>query len=59
MKRFLKVCLLFIASFTVGTIIAPLFKLEAITDVNTINEPDSRPVQHYKDRYGDNIRRIV
>jgi hypothetical protein len=59
MKRFLKVCLLFVASFTIGTIIAPLFKIETIPDTNTINEPDSRPVQHNKDRYGDDIRRIV
>jgi len=59
MKRFMNLCVLFIASFAIGTIIAPLFKIETIADTNTINEPESRPIQHYKDRYGDDIRRIV
>lgn len=57
MKRFLKICLLFFASFAFGTQIAPLFKIE--TDTHTINEPESGPVQHNKDRYGDAIRRLA
>lgn len=59
MKRYLKPCLLFIASFAIGTIIAPLFKIETNTDTNTIYEQDSGPAQHNKDRYGSDIRRIV
>jgi hypothetical protein len=59
MKRFVKLCLLLIMSLTIGAVIAPLFKIETVTDRNSINEPESRPLQQYKDRYGDDIRRIV
>jgi len=55
MKRFVKISLLFIASFTFGAVVVQLFMIE----VNTINEPDSKSVQHDKDRNSDSIRRIV
>ena len=54
MNRFLKLCLLFTASFVLGTLIAPRFEIETETHV----VPD-KPVQHYIDRYGESIRRIV
>ena len=57
MKTLISASLLFIASFAVGWVAAPLFENEP----KQVSKPapEQKPVKHYKNRYGEDIRQIV
>jgi len=55
MKRINNYVWLFVCSFAVGVCIAPVFKVEK----EPVSEPTQKPIQHYLDRYGERIKRIV
>ena len=57
MKTLISASLLFTASFATGWVAAPLFEAEP-KQVST-PVPEQKPVKHYKNRYGEDIRQIV
>ena len=57
MKSLISASLLFTASFATGWVAAPLFEAEP-KQVST-PVPEQKPVKHYKNRYGEDIKQIV
>ena len=55
MKRFTKPLILFVCSFALGVWIAPTIKVEK----EPVSEPTKKPIQHYRNRYGEIIKRTV
>ncbi|UCB53730.1 MAG: hypothetical protein JSW45_07065 [Thiotrichales bacterium] len=55
MKPVNKYLLVFVCSFAMGVCIAPVFKVEK----EPVSEPTQKPIQHYRNRYGEIIKRIV
>ena len=55
MKPFSKTLLLFLCSFAVGVCIAPVFEIEE----EPVSEPTQKPIQHYRNRYGQTIKRLA
>lgn len=53
MKRITKPLVLFVCSFALGVCIAPVFEAED----EPVSEPEQKPIQHYRDRYGEIIKR--
>ena len=57
MKTVFSVSLLFFASFAMGWVAAPLFEVEQ-KQLST-PAPEQKPVKHYKNRYGEDIKQIA
>ena len=57
MKTLFSAGLLFIVSFAIGWVAAPLFEVEQ-KQVST-PVPEQKPVKHYKNRYGEDIKQIA
>ena len=57
MKTLISASLLFTASFAIGWVAAPLFEVEPKQVSKPV--PEQKPVKHYKNRYGEDIRQIV
>jgi hypothetical protein len=55
MKPVSKTLVLFVCSFAVGVCIAPVFEIEE----EPVSEPTEKPIQHYRNRYGESIKRTV
>ena len=57
MKRFASSVVLLVCSFAVGVCVAPVFMIEK--EKEPVSTPIKKPIHHYRDRYGETIKRIV
>lgn len=55
MKNIATPLILFVCSFAVGVYVAPVFEVEK----EPVSEPTQKPIQHYRNRYGEKIKRTV
>jgi hypothetical protein len=55
MKRLINPLILFVCSFALGVFIAPDIEVEK----EPVSEPTEKPIQHYRNRYGEIIKRTV
>jgi hypothetical protein len=55
MKRLTTPLILFVCSFAVGFWVAPEIKIEK----EPVSEPTQKPIQHYRNRYGEKIKRTA
>ena len=55
MKRVAKPLVLFLCAFAVGVCIAPTVEVKK----EPVSEPVQKPIQHYRNRYGEIIKRFV
>lgn len=55
MKCITKTLLLFVCSFTLGVVIAPVYEVEK----EPVSAPAEKKIHHHRNRYGERIKRIA